>query len=97
MGRLIDAEKAQMHLVKRLFEVEKDVKKLHVDGGALLHKIGVQLLPTWFDECPTAVEIVRCKDCVHVSDMHPGGFYLWCTVFDCAVNRDSYCSRGEEK
>lgn len=54
------------------------------------------------DECPTldAVEVVRCKDCIHRVYVDMGddiGEIGGCELFGCAMHYDAFCSYGERK
>ena len=55
-----------------------------------------------FDELPTidAVEVVRCKECVHSELEESPITGMWCTRFgqaDMAVEEDDFCSFGERR
>ena len=41
-----------------------------------------------------AVEVVRCKDCIHSSDVL---YRTYCGYLDCVVQPEFYCADGERK
>lgn len=64
-----------------------DFCKIAADGvdGAIIR----------IDRAPTidAVEVVRCKDCIHYES--DGGAMMICNITDMVEDDDDYCSYGE--
>lgn len=65
--------------------------------GVFPIKIGFDAIKGVIDDAPTidAVEVVRCKDCIHYES--DGGAMMICNVTDMVCDNDDYCSYGERK
>ena len=48
-----------------------------------------------FRSAENFVEVVRCKDCVHLAAT--SGEIGWCTGLDVAKRKNGYCDHGERK
>ena len=44
-----------------------------------------------------AVEVVRCKNCIHSNDAGCATGFTWCDKYDCGVTDDFYCKTGERR
>ena len=51
----------------------------------------------WIEGMPTidAIEVVRCKDCIHYES--DGGAMMICNITDMVCDNDDYCSYGERR
>lgn len=65
--------------------------------GVFPIKIGFNAIKGIIDDAPTidAVEVVRCKDCIHYES--DGGEMMICNVTDMVCDNDDYCSYGERR
>ena len=73
-----------------------DILNKHLDDG---HKI-LELLTAFADaDGVDAVEVIRCKDCVHCIPQGEDGDWFYCEVWWKQVRTDltDYCSRAERK
>lgn len=48
-----------------------------------------------YEATKDAVEVVRCKDCIHYES--DGGAMMVCNVTDMVCDNDDYCSYGERR
>lgn len=86
MTRLIDADalaEQYTEMVERLLLIRANIVPSHVT--------------TLIINAPTidAVEVVRCKDCIHYES--DGGAMMVCNVTDMVCDNDDFCSYGEKR
>lgn len=70
----------------RLFDMDSREDYL-LDGK---YKVATPYAP-----CVDAVEVVRCKDCIHYES--DGGAMMVCNVTDMVCDNGDYCSYGERR
>jgi hypothetical protein len=98
--RLIDANA----LLEKMEHASTDVCADYGDGFCE-HGYSTQLFRLMVSETPTvdAVEVVRCKDCVHYVNLLCSGSDYRCSIFSGCYDRpyptnaDDFCSYGERK
>ena len=93
--RLIDADA----LMREIVSVESEVAKRTPYEEHLFRVMAErqhEILDT-ITNAPTidAVEVVRCKECIHYES--DGGAMMVCNVTDMVCDNDDYCSYGERR
>lgn len=92
MSRYIDADWLKESFRKQTVNVPEKIKE---DADAIIEAIckDIDLAPT-----VDAVQVVRCKDCVHgIYGTDETGEYRWCENACNYVDDDAYCADGERK
>lgn len=101
--RLIDADVLKESLKKVHIVIDEDVlecETIHDELVYLLERVEVVMMKK-IAECPTAIEIVRCKDCKH-SEVDwpwtgPDDEVNYCNQFCRGIQPNGFCSEGEKK
>ena len=100
--RLIDANELESHFHEtKMIEIFPYWKELSFKTQSELIKFG-KALKEMMQNAPTvdAVEVVRCKDCIHRVYVDMGdeiGAVGGCELFGCAMHYNAYCYYGERK
>ena len=59
----------------------------------LMMKNIIELMPT-----VDAVPVIRCRECIHNNSIVGyKGESKWCSILECMVKEEDYCSRAERK
>ena len=97
MSRLIDADALlREHCDNILWGEYASCEECKADNN---NKCWLELDGQFVQEAPAidAVEVVRCKDCIHWEGTEQGGFYYFerCSLTGLDMIYDDYCSKAE--
>lgn len=62
-----------------------------------MEKIGVCPVCGFVGYAEDAVEVVRCKDCLHRDNSCGMGEHKWCRCLNQTTSPDDYCSYGKRR
>ena len=98
MSRYINSADA-LNTLKQL-AYETALNQFDFDTSVVFEDIAKNRLETWVDLIPTvdAVEVVRCKDCKHLSaDRITPDWHRICRKYGVGKSDDGFCDEVEQK
>ena len=71
-------------------------KRLYTDASMMLDKYQNDVVPNLRKQLENRVEVVRCKDCVHMKNQFNARYCEVWTMFN-GMGDDGFCNYGERK